>query len=317
MNPEKLAEDLFDNKNLSNDNLRAYSQDHLLRLSIPANNPGGIYSGIITATTNAFTAFFGKMDNEATQDAINQGLTQTTEAARANAIGYVSKLHNLVSFKFGTSGNPYQQFYPHGLSEYHDANLDQLPGLFTRIVTAANAHLLVSNPAEVAELITLTSAYNNARLAQLTGFGTVETLQTGRREDRTTLTLQLTTNLLTIAINNLGNPDGFNNYYNPSYLPLTEGALSVNGIIAAAATIMAVNEGHVTQHSHLILYNNGTEPLVFSVNDVPAVINPVHTRTIAAGTSEKVEDLPVFTKYYININNPSATENGKWKVTVE
>ena len=316
MNPEKLIEDLFDDVHLADYNLRSFTQDHLLRLSIPANNPGGIYSGLISVTTTKFNAFFGKMDNESIQDSINQSLTITTEETKALAITYLSTLEGLVSFKFGKTSGTYQQFYPHGLSEYHDANLDELPGKFTRFLTAANTHLLATNPTEVNEITTRITNYNNARIAQLTGFGTIETLQTGRRDDRTALTLQLTTNLLSIALNNLGNADNFNNYYNPAYLPLTEGGTSVTGLIAAGAVINAINQGVITQHTLLTLYNQGTDALVFSINDQAGVIHPTHQKSIAAGSSEKVDDLPVFAQYYLNIQNPSATDNGKWKIVI-
>lgn len=317
MNPEKLVEDLFDDKNFADYKLRGFSQDHLLRLSIPANNPGGIYSTLITDTGSKFTAFFGAIDSELVQESINEGLTITTEETKAAAIAELSHLEGLVAFKFGKTSAIYQQFYPQGLSEYHDANLDQLPPLFNRYKTAANTHLLAGNPAEVAALIVKLDAYNNARNAQLTGFGTTSTLQAGRREDRKALTLQLTTNLLTIALNNLQNPDNYNNYYNPSYLPLTEEATSISGLINTYATITAVTEGVITQSSNLTFYNNGTEGLIYSINDQPGVIHPQYQISINPGNHLRyTETLPVFEKYYVVIQNPSGVANGKWKVVI-
>ncbi len=316
-NLEKLVEDFFDDKNLSDTNLQAFTDDALLRLSIPDNNPGGIYSQLITDTLTKYSAFFGKMTNLASKKAISEGLTITMEATKKDVIDYLSDLQNLVKFKFNETSATYQEFYPQGMSEYHDANLPQLPTLLQRYVTAATAHLVSSNAAEVTALTDKVGAFNTARTAQLTAFGEVENLQTGRRQDRKALTLQLTTNLLTIAINNLENPDNFNNYYNPSYLPLTDKAFSVNGVIAPGAIISAVAEGTIIRSSTLTLYNQGTDELIFAISDRPEFIDEVNRLTIAPGNSQRIEGtLPVFEQYFLNIQNPHPTQNGKWKVVV-
>lgn len=317
MNPEKLIEDLFDDKNLPDYKLRGFTEDHLLRLSLPANNPGGIYNTLFADITLSYNAFFGKITGESTKDAISQGLTITMENAKGEALALLSRLEGLVSFKFGKNSAIYQEFYPYGMSEYHDANLPELPTLLQRYVNAASAHLVVSNPAETADVMAKIGSFNTARAAQLATFGEVETLQTGRRQDRKALTLQLTKGLLTIAINNLENPDNFNNYYNPSYLPLSEKSLSISGFIDAGAVIMAVEEGIITQSGTVRVFNTGTTSLVFSLNDLPGVIHPQHQITVPPATDILFgETLPVFEKYYLNIQNLDTANNGKWKVVV-
>lgn len=317
LNPERLIDDLFDDQRLADYNLRSFCDDHLLRLSIPELNPGGIYNTLITATTTKYNAFFGKMTNEVTKKAISQGLTVNMETAKKEALEEVSHFENLVAFKFKPTTGTYKQFYPQGVSEYYDATIDQLPTIFTRLENAANANLLASNPADVAALVAKLTTFKEARAAQEVSFAEVENLQTGRREDRQALTLQLTTNLLTIALNNLLNADSFNNYYNPSYLPLADKTTTVSGIINTATTVMAVNEGVVTGSSNLMFYNLGTNDLIFSIDGEPGVTNPVYQKMVQAGNHFTYTDkLPVFEKYYINVQNPSEVNNGKWKVVV-
>ena len=316
LNPEKLIVDLFDDKNLSDSNLRAFSDDMLQRLSLPVNNPGGIYSQLITDTSTKYTAFFGQMTNTATKKAISEGLTVTMDTTRGQMITYISDLEGLVSFKFKNTPATYQEFYPQGMTEYHHATLAQLPMLVQRYQNAAVAHLSASNPTEVNDLNILINAFTAARTAQTTVFAEVETLRSGKLADRKLLTLQLTTNMLTIALNNLENPDNYNNYYNPSYLPLTDKAFSVNGLIAPSATITAVNEGVITQSSSVTLYNNGNENLVFSVNDQPGILHPTYRITIAAGNSGHFADLPVLENYYVIIQNIDTMATGRWKVKV-
>jgi len=317
LNPERLIEDLFDDQRLSDAKLRGFSDDALLRMSFPDNNPGGIYSTLITDTTSKYNAFFGKMNNVAIKKAISEGLTVTMEASRTAVVNYISDLNNLVKFKFKNSPATYQEFYPLGMKEYYDADLSQLPTLLARIKAAANTHLLASNPAEVGELIALIDAFTAARTAQQTLFIEVENLSTGRREDRKALTLQLTTNMLTIALNNLGNADNYNNYYNPSYLPLADKVFTTSGIIAAGAILVAVNEGVFTRSSVLTVYNQGLNDLIYSITDQPGVIDPAHQFTVQAGEEKRVQgEIPVFEQYYINVQNPNPIDNGKWKVKV-
>jgi hypothetical protein len=313
MNPEKLIQDLFDDKNLSDANLRGFSEDMLQRMSLPVNNPGGIYSQLITDTSTRFTTFFGLMTNTATKKAISEGLTVTMNATKSDLLSYMSSLQGLVKFRFSETSATYQEFYPQGMSEYHDANLAQLPMLIDRFQNAANTHLTA---AETGPLTARITAFTNARAAQTTVFAEVETLQTGKRADRKLLTLQLTTNMLTIALNNLDNADNYNNYYNPSYLPLTDKAFSVNGLIAPSSIITAVNEGVITQSSSVTLYNNGDDELVFSVSDQPGIMHPSYSITIAAGNSSHLADLPVLERYYVVIQNNAPTSTGKWKVKV-
>jgi len=317
LNPERFTNDLLDNEKLWDYNLRAFTEDHLLRLSIPANNPGGIYSPLITATTTAYNTFFGAMSSETIKRAISEGLTITMENNRTAVIGYLSQLQGLIKFVFTETSPTYQEFYPLGMSEYHDANLPQLPVLLARFKAAADAHLLPTYSTEVTELGNRITGFTTARNAQQTTLGEIETLQTGRREDRKALTVQLTTNLLTIAIQNIGNPDNYNNYYNPGYLPLTEEARSFSGLIPFMTVQTAVTQGIVTSSSTLTLYNQGDTDLDFSINDQPATINPSHLLQVRAGEHARLDgNLPLFAQYYINVQNPHPTDNGKWKVVV-
>jgi hypothetical protein len=98
---------------------------------------------------------------------------------------------------------------------------------------------------------------------------------------------------------------------------LQEAAISVSGLINFNSIIMAVDTEVVTQSSNLHLYNNGNEELIFSINDVEGVIHPDYKVTVMPHTDVVYTvSLPVFATYYINIQNPHATANGKWKVVI-
>lgn len=139
LNPIRLINDLFDDEKLSNANLRGFTDNFLIRLA--GNNPGGIYTPLITDTTTKYTAFYGTITNEAVKEAVSQGLTIATNDAKGNVIGMLSKLQDLVTYQFGDTSSTYQEFYPYGMEEYHQAKIDDLAPILDRFAAAVSAHL--------------------------------------------------------------------------------------------------------------------------------------------------------------------------------
>ena len=119
-----------------------------------------------------------------------------------------------------------------------------------------------------------------------------------------------------IASNNVDNPDAFDDYYDPRYLPLSEGPEFFSGIINAKATITAIGPGIITRSSNLYLENNGTVSLLFSINDNPT-LNTVTQMEIGPGQRVRyTEPLPAFARYYLLIQNNENDLNGSWKIEV-
>ncbi|MCG3164341.1 MAG: hypothetical protein POELPBGB_00095 [Bacteroidia bacterium] len=267
LNPIRLCFDLFDNEKLSNANLRGFTDNFLIRLAL--NNPGGIYTGLITDTTGKYTAFYGKITNEAVKDAISQGLTIATNNAKTAVIGELSNLQNLVKYRFGETSSTYQEFYPHGMDEYHQAKIDDIATILDRFVVAATTHLTA---AEAAQAVTLTGNFKTARNAQVTVFAEVDILGTGKHADRKALTMQLTVDFLTIASNNVDNPDGFDDYYDPRFLPLTDAGQSVlrEGEINSGQILVIDTDGlDIGPDTDLLLENNTTTTIRYFFTNAP------------------------------------------------
>ncbi len=317
LNPIRLVNDLFDDKELSDADLRSFAEDHLVRLSQPENNPGGIYSVLITDTTTKYTAYYGKITSEAAKKAIAEGTTATRNQERKVTEEKISQLQGLVKYKFGETSGIYQEFYPLGMDEYYQAREGEIGTKFDRFVIAAGIHLAAEYPAEVSAITSMVTGFHNAYTARETAMAQVDAVGTGKHADRKALTIQLTFNFLTIATNNIGNPDRFDDYYNPEYLPISDSLRTFSGIINFNSIITAVEAGIITGSSDLLIENKGTVDLVFSLNDVPGVIHPASEMTIVPGQRHRfTETLPVFTQYYLNIQNPSPDQNGSWHVEV-
>jgi len=184
LNPIRLVNDLFDDEKLTDANLRSFCDDHLVRVSDPLNNPGGIYNAIITATTTKYTAYYGKIVNEASKKAFAENTTITRNTARKLAEEKISSLRNLIAYKFGETSGTYQEFYPLGASEYQNAREGEVGTLFARFVEKATAYLTADYPAEVAAITTLVSNFQTAYTARESASAQVDAVGTGKHVDR-------------------------------------------------------------------------------------------------------------------------------------
>lgn len=215
----RLTDDFFDSKNLSNSKLKAFTEEHLVRLSNPGNNPGGMYNTMIADTTTKYNNYYGKISNEYVKKAMAEGATISKREALKKVETRISELQSLIKYEFEDDKDIYEEFFPHGMNEYYQARESGLNLLFDRFLAAANKHLAGTYPAEVTELTNLINAFNTAYRSRESIVGQVAGIKSGRKEDRKALTLQLTANFLIIASNNVDNPVRFHGYYEGRYLP--------------------------------------------------------------------------------------------------
>lgn len=223
LDPIRLVTDLFKEKNLSDANLQTFSEHFLIRLSLPDNNPGGIYNQLLVDTTTCHQNLFGTMTTEKTKAAISKGITITVNDAFDAVIRKLRSLQNLVIYKFKEDSTEYREFFPRGMAQYHHVALADAGTLFARFRAFATMYLLADYPGEVAELNTLIINYLNAFKAKENIYAERDIIATDRHDYRKTLTLQLTKSFLIIASDHLENPDKFNDYYEKRYLPIRKG----------------------------------------------------------------------------------------------
>ena len=239
INIVRLVKDLYDDRELIDSRLRTFADDHLIRLA--NNNPGGVYNTMIADTTTAYTAYYGSFNNELVIEAVTQGLTIATNNAATAVKNKLSNQQKFIDYTFGEGSEIYQQFFPYGMTEYHNARIDDLGNLLDRYVTAATAHLTAVQLAEVTPLVT---AFTAARTAQRNAFSQTDTLRMGRRDTRKALTLQLTRNTLALASDHLNNVDAFDNYFDLTLLPISRGdsdpvatnAVIISGVVLNSST---------------------------------------------------------------------------------
>jgi hypothetical protein len=212
----KYFQILFLSMQLSRERLKLFTEDHIQKLT--ANNPGGIFTAILTAVTNAYTAYYGDLSNEAVLDAVKQGKTVAMNASRDAVEKYIREGEKLIAYTYRNNKPVYEEFYPQGMTEYYKADLPTFGTIADRFKSALTTHAADFTPVFVADYNTVYTTFTSNRTAQLLAFGNLG----GEREELATtkedLAKQLTTNLLTIALEYVGDEDKADVYFNQGIL---------------------------------------------------------------------------------------------------
>lgn len=229
LDPLRLVNDIFNEKNFSNSDLNGFAESFLIRLSQPENNPGGIYDQLLADGQNLHHQFYTELVGQSSQVGLNKGTTINLHQAFDAVLEKLRSLQGLIKYKYGTRSVVYKEFFPRGIAPYYHVSLAGAETLFIRFRAFATMHLQASYPAEVTELNTLVAAYATAWQARESADSNTDNISTTRHQLRKKLTLHLTKSFLIIASNNLENPNKFHDYYEKRYLPLRKGKKKSKG----------------------------------------------------------------------------------------
>ncbi|MBK7149807.1 MAG: hypothetical protein IPH78_13595 [Bacteroidetes bacterium] len=207
---------LFMSPQISRERLRQFAESHIQRLTV--NNPGGIYGAILAAITTAYSNFAGNLVDAATLEASSKALTLAMNDAQKAVHDKIREFEPLLDYTYRANRPVYLEFYPQGLTEYDAATNAVFQTIAQRFQAAMNAHLADFPPAEAAAFNTLMTTYLSSINNELAGEGNVAGERTEIADTRLALCTQLTTNLLTIALNNVGNEAQAAVYFDQSIL---------------------------------------------------------------------------------------------------
>ena len=168
----KIFKNHFNTDKISDDKIRKFAEVHLERLA--ANNGTAQFTAMITATTNAYVAYFGAMTNERTKFAIQQGLTIAMNNVVDNFKKFVSKKAGVIADVFDKDTPVYQEFFPSGLSEYSNATLLTVEALMTTFAAAVERHSTELGAQMQTDSESFLTSYKAAREAQLEKIGEVK-----------------------------------------------------------------------------------------------------------------------------------------------
>ena len=216
MDLRRFFKNHFDTKEISDDNMKKFAEVHLERLS--ANNGTAQFTAMITATTTAYTTYFGSITNEDTKLAIQQGLTITMNNIVENFKSFVSKREGTVRGEFGEGTPNYEEFFPHGVTEYRQANLANIETLMTRFFAAAERHNTALGATLQSDAENYLTDFKNARKAQLEKIGEVSAQKSTTSTTRDGIENELMKNVHLIASMFIGDVDRCMDFFDQSFI---------------------------------------------------------------------------------------------------
>jgi hypothetical protein len=197
INLETLFKNHFDTKEISDDNLKKFSETHIERLN--NNNTDGSFTAMITATVAAHVAYFGAMTSEDSLSTVQQGATVTINNIVKAFKKAVSQREGLVRGRWGTEAPQYQEFFPEGLTEYSNGTLANMELLMKRMATATTTYTTELGAEVTTEFTDFLDNFKAARAAQLGKIGGVKGKKVETSVKRDVIEIQLHQNLHKIA----------------------------------------------------------------------------------------------------------------------
>jgi hypothetical protein len=207
---------LFLSPKISRERFKALCKDHIARLN--ANNPGGIFTAILTAVTNLYNAYFGDMASESLNQAVKEGKTTAMNKSRENLEKNISDGEKLIRYTYRDNEPFYQEFFPQGVTEYNNADLPTFGTITLRYKDVLTAHAADFPAAFKDEYDTLQGVFVANRSAQLAAKGDVAAEVSDLASSKPALAEQMTKNLLTIALQYVGDESKADVYFDQSII---------------------------------------------------------------------------------------------------
>ncbi|CAN5419326.1 hypothetical protein BH11BAC5_BH11BAC5_55430 [soil metagenome] len=216
VNLERFFEIQFDDKEISRQNLRKFTEDHIQRVA--AQNTANQYDQMLNDTETKYNSFFGALNDHDTSFALQQSRTKSMNNVMESFIKKVQQRGGLITNSYDEESPEYQEFYPNGKTEYTNANLQNVETLMTRFIAAATAHVATLGNALAVEFTGLLSSFTTARGSQLSQKGLVSAASDDTDTARHALEIQLTKNLLNLALLNIGNTNAAAIFFDQSII---------------------------------------------------------------------------------------------------
>ena len=288
INLEVFFRNHFNTDKISDDKMDLFAQDHIARLK--TNNPENIYDPVITDTETAYNGYFSSKTKESVSAAQKEAATVNVEKYAKEFVELVSMKEGIIRGTWGKESSQYQEFYPHGITEYTKATRATMNELMERYLQTATKYA-AELPANFIDIFTaLINNYTTSRNLQLGKMGDVSGDKLETAQNRDILETQLMSNVLVIANNNIGNTDVMKVYFTQHYIersgrsqgdPLAPDEYLTGKVAAGGKS--EILHGGFTGDSEFIFKNTGTTTLQFYTANLPDDPVPGTVLEIAAG----------------------------------
>lgn len=316
----------LDTKQISDDNLRRFAQDHLGRLNAFTTQNGGtnpIFDTMYQLTKQLTDSFVVTISNEDYMFASQQASTIQVDEITKQFKEMISRKEGAVRSEFGVNSVEYQKFFPQGLTEYSQVTRSNIETLLDRVVNAATEYKNILGQNFLTIFVDLKDAYTIARTNQLNLIGSVNHKKLDTENARQALEIQIGKNVLQLAIIHFGEPEMMIEYFDQSIIKRSYSSQSEN---EDGAIIGIVNENSIENientgikpNTSFTLKNTGSIPLTFAIcpNDMTIPtntgINVPPNATYYASTGQLGNSNDTF----LNVLNSSATQKGSYEVII-
>jgi len=317
INLQTLFKNHLDTKDISDDNLRKFSEDHEKRLG--ANNAGGIYTSLLTSTTPLVAAFGAAIDAESGRAAIQKADTLRVDNLIEKFKKTASRREGAVKSAFGEDAPEYVEFFPLGLTEYAQLTKANVHTLMVRMKERSIHYAAELGAAIGTEFTDILDEYEGLRAKQQTSFGDVEVLRTATETARTALEQQLMFNILIIASKNIGHPERLNDFMDQSIIrrPTDSEDGTLSGMVLGGAILNIESEG-ITSNTQFSLRNTGVTQLRFALSTAADFIPDAIGVKLPPGETLQApaSALGPAGNTFLNVENSSADVAGAWEVTI-
>jgi hypothetical protein len=191
--------------------VQKFTFDHIERLKA-VSNPN--FAAIIASTTVLWQDLFGNIE---TYDVVlNEQVSFTNQVNKKmhEFVGKAVDLEPFVLIKYKKDNPVYQEFYPHGLTEYHNITQSTALVLMDRLVTKTHTYAADVGPTWEPEFTALRSGFQTLLASQKGKMGEVDDTVSGYEEQVKLLYIQLFKNTGLILAEYPDHPERLLDFFN-------------------------------------------------------------------------------------------------------
>lgn len=187
----------FDDKNISIDELLAFSSDHLQRMI--ANNGSGELSARITATSNSLDLLGDHVTDDHGKLGLRKARKQAKDEFRKTLPEAVAKIIGAVSYYYGPNSPQMTECLPQGRTIFSSCRDDKVETHLQTLVTALTSYQGHVEDEVITDATNLKNAWVTVYNASENATGAKTSTEQGKQFARENLQLMLFLNLLKLA----------------------------------------------------------------------------------------------------------------------
>ena len=195
---ERIFKNFFASRGISDSSILRFTRAHIQAME--TNNPNGVFMPLIGPTKAAATAFEGIGTTNLTMLGEQKERTITKEEFRAALPEAIGKIYGAALAAFGASGPEMAACFPEGRRVFHDCKNDDRKSKLQALVNAITAKVPPLPQETLTQATDLLDTWTDIYEAQGTAKQTRKGAAVSVHPLRTALELQLTRNVLTIAL---------------------------------------------------------------------------------------------------------------------